>query len=89
MSDRDPLDPETDMNRLIIAAALLAACAGCNMVSGLGKDLQNVGGAIAGTAEGVQRGMTPGTERAPPTTTEPGPLCAPDASGAMPPGCPA
>ncbi len=78
------------MNRLIIAAALLAACAGCNTVSGLGKDLNNVGGVIAGTAEGVQRGVTPGTDRAPPpTTTEPGVLCVRDASGALPPGCPA
>ena len=79
------------MNRLIIAAALLAACAGCNTVEGMGKDLQNVGGVIAGTAEGVQRGVTPGTERAPPppTTTDPAPLCARDAAGQMPPGCPA
>lgn len=78
------------MNRLILAAALLAALAGCNTVSGLGKDLQTIGGVIAGTAEGVQRGSSPAQPRTPPpTTAEPGVLCAPDASGAMPPGCPA
>lgn len=78
------------MNWLIVAAALLAACAGCNTVAGLGKDLQNAGGVIAGTAEGVQRGSSPAQPRTPPpTTAEPGPLCAPDAAGQKPPGCPA
>jgi len=76
------------MNRLIVAAALLAACAGCNTVTGLGKDLQTIGGVIAGTAEGVQRGSTPAQPRTPPTSAEPGPLCAPDAAGQKPPGCP-
>jgi predicted small secreted protein len=72
------------MIRLLFAAALLAACTGCNTLSGLGKDLQSAGGVIAGTAEGVQRGASP----APPTTTEPPPLCVPDAQGQKPPGCP-
>jgi len=78
------------MNRLILAAALLTALAGCNTISGLGKDLQAVGGVIAGTADGVQRGSSPAERRTPPpTTTEPPPLCAPDAAGRKPPGCPA
>ena len=43
------------MNRLMMAGALLAL-AGCNTAQGLGKDLQQVGGVITGTAEGVQNG---------------------------------
>lgn len=73
------------MKRMIIAAALLAACAGCNTVAGIGADLQQAGGVLAGTAEGVQRGS--GTVQAP-TTTNPSPLCAPDAQGKKPSGCP-
>lgn len=78
------------MFRLIAAAALLAACAACNTVSGLGKDLQSAGGVIAGTAEGVLAGSSPAAPGSapPPTTTEPAPLCVPDASGQKPPGCP-
>jgi predicted small secreted protein len=75
------------MKRLIAASVLLAACAGCNTMSGLGKDLQSAGGVISGTAEGVQRGATPAPP--PPTTTDPPQLCAPDAEGRKPPGCPA
>lgn len=80
------MDPETRMIRLLLAAALLAACAGCNTLSGLGKDLQSAGGVIAGTAEGVQRGASPAPP--PPTTTEPPALCVPDAQGRKPAGCP-
>lgn len=71
------------MKRLIVGLTLLAACAGCNTVSGVGKDLQQAGGVLAGTAEGVQRGSSPA-----PTTTNPAPLCAPNAQGQKPAGCP-
>jgi len=38
------------MRRAIMALALLA-CAGCNTISGLGKDLQAVGSVLTDTAE--------------------------------------
>ncbi|MEQ1781628.1 MAG: hypothetical protein ABMA14_09725 [Hyphomonadaceae bacterium] len=76
------------MNRLIVAITLFAACAGCNTVSGFGKDLQNAGGVLAGTAQGVQRGATPAPARTQePTTTTPSELCAPNAQGQKPPSC--
>ncbi len=67
------------MHRLIIAAGLLAACAGCNTVAGLGKDIQIVGGVLTGTADSVQNGT------AQPVTARP--PCAPDDKGRLPPGC--
>ena len=79
------------MNRLILAGALLAL-AGCNAAQGLGKDLQQVGGVITGTAEGVQNGATtPG--QTPPRQTPPmgqtAPSnCQPDANGLVLEGCP-
>jgi predicted small secreted protein len=67
------------MHRLIIAAGLLALCAGCNTVEGLGKDMQTAGGVLAGTAQGVQNGTT--------NPDAPKPLCAPDSQGRLPAGC--
>jgi len=66
------------MNRLIVAAVALLACSGCNTVAGLGKDLQAIGGAVSGTAEGVQKGTNPAPAKRP---------CAPDDKGRLPPGC--
>ena len=37
--------------RLALMALALVVCAGCNTVSGLGKDLQTVGGVMTETAE--------------------------------------
>lgn len=84
------------MNRLMIAGALLLALAGCNATQGLGKDLQEVGGVITGTAEGVQRGATtPGQTppaQTPPQTPSMGQTapanCQPDANGLVLEGCP-
>lgn len=81
------------MNRLFLAGALPAfavGLAGCNTIGGLGKDLQQAGGVIAGTAQGVQNGVTP----APQPPAEPPPLqtpatCQPDTNGILPVGCPA
>jgi predicted small secreted protein len=69
--------PEKLMHKLIIAAALLAACAGCNTVAGFGKDLQAIGGAVAGTAEGAENGT------AKPVTRDPA-ACLPDSHGRLP-----
>ena len=73
------------MNKLLIAGALLALT-GCNTVAGLGKDLQTVGGVVAGTAEGVQKGATPAPP--PPGSTTPT-NCQPDSNGLVLEGCPA
>ena len=85
------------MNKLVIAGVLLAlsgfTLAGCNTTQGLGKDLQEVGGVITGTAQGAQRGATTTGQTPPPQT--PPPLgqtapsnCQPDASGLVLEGCP-
>jgi predicted small secreted protein len=67
------------MHKLLIAAALLTACAGCNTLAGLGKDLQIVGGVMTGTAEGARTGATqPGSGKPP---------CVPDDKGRLPAGC--
>ncbi|MGV3510702.1 MAG: hypothetical protein ACO1OX_01735 [Novosphingobium sp.] len=79
------------MNRLMIAGALLALT-GCNATQGLGKDLQEVGGVITGTAEGVQRGATTPGETRPAQTPPMGQTtptnCQPDANGLVLEGCP-
>ena len=67
------------MNKLILGAALLTL-AGCNTVEGLGRDLQQVGGVLTGTATGVQNGATQ-----PPRTDRP--ACPPDAEGNVLEGC--
>ena len=72
------------MNKLLLGAALLAfsgvTLAGCNTVEGLGRDLQQVGGVLTGTANGVQNGATQ-----PPRTDRP--ACQPDAEGNVLEGC--
>ncbi len=70
---------ERPMHRLIIAAALLAACAGCNTIAGIGKDLQTVGGVMTGTADGARNGATQPATGKPP--------CVPDDKGRLPAGC--
>jgi predicted small secreted protein len=65
------------MHRLMIATALFAASAGCNTISGFGKDLQAIGGVVAGTAQGAEKAASPAT-----------PSCTPDAQGRAPAGCP-
>lgn len=66
------------MNRLIMATAALLACSSCNTVAGFGKDLQAIGGAVSGTADGVQKGTNPPPAKRP---------CSPDDKGRLPPGC--
>ncbi len=72
------------MNKLILGAALFGlsggALAGCNTVEGIGRDLQEVGGVLTGTATGVQNGATQ-----PPRTDRP--ACQPDAEGNVLEGC--
>lgn len=66
------------MNRLIFAGIALIGCSGCNTVAGFGKDLQTIGGVMAGTAEGVQNGTAqPSADR----------VCTRDDKGRMPSGC--
>ncbi len=44
------------MRKIIVIAALAAfGVAGCNTVSGLGRDVQAVGAAVTGTAEDAKR----------------------------------
>ena len=80
------------MNKLVIAGLLLAlsglALAGCNTTQGLGKDLQEVGGVITGTAEGVQRGATTPGQTPPPLGQTAPANCQPDANGLVLEGCP-
>ena len=72
------------MNKLIMGCALLAltgmTVAGCNTVEGFGRDLQQVGGVLTGTANDVQNGATQ-----PPRTDRP--ACQPDAEGNVLEGC--
>ena len=68
------------MNRLILAAALLAL-AGCNTVEGFGRDLQSVGGVLTGTAQGAQNSTS-----APASGNRSS--CQPDAEGNVLDGCP-
>lgn len=77
------------MNKLIVASAMLALT-GCNTIAGLGKDLQTVGGVVAGTATGVQNGATPQRQTPPPPPGSTAPVnCQPDANGLVLEGCPA
>ena len=80
------------MNKLVIAGVLLGlsglALAGCNTTQGLGKDLQEVGGVITGTAEGVQRGATTPGQTPPPLGQTAPANCQPDANGLVLEGCP-
>ncbi|OYX51620.1 MAG: hypothetical protein B7Y90_01130 [Alphaproteobacteria bacterium 32-64-14] len=58
------------MNRFaILAIALAASTGGCNMVSGLGQDLQALGGAMSDTAADVQARSQPQTPGDPATCT--------------------
>jgi len=76
------------MHRLLAAATLLAL-AGCNTVEGLGRDLQNIGGVISGTATGVQNASAPPRQPLPPEEPIVPDSCEPDANGLMLEGCPA
>ena len=80
------------MNKLGIAGLLLAlsgfTLAGCNTTQGLGKDLQEVGGVLTGTAEGVQRGATTPGQTPPPLGQTAPANCQPDANGLVLEGCP-
>jgi predicted small secreted protein len=82
------------MNRaLILAAALVLTLAGCNTVSGLGQDMQVLGGAMSDSASDLQGGAktSAGTDCTmdahgrpqgpgcnPPLTDDPPPLKAPE-----------
>lgn len=49
------------MNRIaVLGIALAASVAGCNTVSGLGQDLQVLGGAMSDSAADVQARAQPG-----------------------------
>ncbi|MEY2759070.1 MAG: hypothetical protein RIR33_2848 [Pseudomonadota bacterium] len=75
------------MHRLLAAAALLAL-AGCNAVEGLGRDLQNIGGVISGTATGVQNASAPPRQPLPAEQPIVPDSCDPDANGLVLEGCP-
>ncbi|MEZ6029435.1 MAG: entericidin A/B family lipoprotein [Hyphomonadaceae bacterium] len=65
------------MNRgVILMAALAMTLGGCNMMSGVGQDLQALGGAMSDTASDLQGGSKTGDA----------PACAPDAHGRTPTG---
>ncbi len=65
------------MNRFaILGIALAASVAGCNTVSGLGQDLQVLGGAMSDSAADVQARAQP-AGAADPATAD----CRPDAHG--------
>jgi predicted small secreted protein len=57
------------MHRALIIATAFLACTGCNTISGVGKDMQAVGGALTKTADGARTGKA----RAPKTVA-----CLPD-----------
>jgi len=81
------------MNRaVILAAALALPLAGCNMMSGVGQDLQVLGGVMQDTASDLQgggkagagtdckvdtHGRAQGPDCHPPTTDNPPPLNSP------------
>lgn len=67
------------MNRIVIGALGLLACAGCNTVSGFGKDLMAAGDALTRNAHDTARveaprqsipGCTPDYSRSPPVTCQ-------------------
>ena len=67
------------MNRILIGAVSLIACAGCNTMSGLGADIQAAGSALTQNAHDTKdvkapehsvKGCTPDFSRAPPVTCE-------------------
>lgn len=66
------------MNRFaILGVALAASLASCNTVSGLGNDLQVLGGAVSNAAADVQAGQAGGAEAGQAQAA----ACAPDAHG--------
>lgn len=69
---------ESQMNRFaILGVALAAGLAGCNTVSGLGNDLQILGGAVSSAAADVQTGQAGGADAGQAQAA----ACAPDAHG--------
>lgn len=71
----DPGDVENRMNRLaILGVALAISLGGCNTVSGIGDDLQVLGGAMSDAASDVQSGGAAAGEAQ-------AAACAPDAHG--------
>jgi predicted small secreted protein len=46
------------MHRVLVAALCLIACAGCNTISGIGKDLQAIGDALTNAADDAETGDT-------------------------------
>ena len=46
------------MRSIILSAAALVALAGCNTISGFGKDLQTLGGAMTRVSDDVADGNT-------------------------------
>jgi predicted small secreted protein len=78
---------EKAMKRLLAAVAVIGL-AGCNTVEGLGRDLQNIGGVISGTATGVQNASGPPRQPLPPEEPIVPDSCEPDANGLVLEGCP-
>lgn len=54
------------MIRILLAASAMLACSACNTVAGFGKDLQAIGGAVAGAATGVKAGTASPASQPPP-----------------------
>ena len=75
------------MNKLVIAGMLLALT-GCNTIGGLGRDLQEIGGVVSGTATGVQNAASPPRQPLPPDKPIVSDDCQPDSNGLVLEGCP-
>jgi predicted small secreted protein len=52
------------MHRALLVASAFMACAGCNTISGVGKDMQAVGGALSKTADDAASGKAKTTKTA-------------------------
>jgi predicted small secreted protein len=52
------------MHRAFLVVFAFAACAGCNTISGVGKDMSAIGGALSKTADDAARGKARTTKTA-------------------------
>ena len=52
------------MHRTILIVSAFLACAGCNTISGVGKDMSAIGGALSKTADNAARGKAKTTKTA-------------------------
>ena len=52
------------MHRALLVASAFMACAGCNTISGVGKDMSAIGGALSKTADDAASGKAKTTKTA-------------------------